>query len=172
MICLNTLSVPCGHNFCKFCLERSLLEKQNCPICRTDLPFINQQNLRVNIILSDLFSKLFPKEYSERKVEVEEEVKEFRSTKIIRKKLYYGNMHRLHSTRQDDQTAWHKWKCFVRIENSTSPAENSEFIKSVEFHLHPTFTPPVVKITRPPFEVERLGWGWFYIKVCIYKQIF
>jgi len=172
------LPVPCGHNFCKFCLERCLSEKTTCPICRTELAFINQQNLRVNIILADLLTKIFPKEHAERKAEVDEEIKEFRSTQVIRKKLYYGNLHRLqipsHNSHSNDpnngNNNWHVWKCFVRIENDTSAQVNTEYIKSVTFHLHPTFTPSVVVLNHPPFAIERTGWGWFNVKIVVSFQ--
>ena len=38
-------------------------------------------------------------------------------------------------------------------------------ISSVEFQLHETFTPPSVTITKPPFQIKRVGWGTFDVRV-------
>ena len=42
--------------------------------------------------------------------------------------------------------------------------ETKRFIKSVTYHLHPTFTPSVIKVEEAPFLLSRLGWGWFTVE--------
>jgi hypothetical protein len=44
----------------------------------------------------------------------------------------------------------------------------SKFIEKVVYELHPTFFPPTVTVTEPPYEVARLGWGYFSITVNIH----
>lgn len=48
--------------------------------------------------------------------------------------------------------------------------ETAKFIKSVTYHLHPTFKPPVIKVTKAPFLLSRVGWGYFDIKMVIEFQ--
>ena len=69
-VCLELLcrpsSTPCGHNFCKNCLDSlrgCSFSNLKCPICRSSLP---KCKFKVNILLETLIKDLFPKEYSER----------------------------------------------------------------------------------------------------------
>ena len=50
---------------------------------------------------------------------------------------------------------------FLSIENDSKLT--SKFIKSVTYHLHPSFFPSVVKLTEPPFLLSRQGWGAFVV---------
>ncbi|CAG9309924.1 unnamed protein product [Blepharisma stoltei] len=66
-ICLDMLYAPvstqCGHNFCMTCLEevvRNRFYHAKCPICRSILP---ASGYRVNHLLENFLSMLFPKEY-------------------------------------------------------------------------------------------------------------
>ena len=43
--------------------------------------------------------------------------------------------------------------------------ETSRYIKSVTYHLHPTFTPSKIKVTEAPFLLSRLGWGYFNVEM-------
>lgn len=76
-----------------------------------------------------------------------------------------GNSHRIvrgnesaDGTRQNS----HDWKFFVKFE-----AGKEEFVRSVKVNLHPTFHPPSLTLTSPPFEVSRLGWGTFPVSATI-----
>lgn len=86
----------------------------------------------------------------------------------LNKKIEIGNEHtELTGAPQTSlpvrgQTAQHKWKMFVRGENL------DDIIEKVIFELHPTFQPPKVTLTQSPFEVERVGWGYFDVTVKIY----
>ena len=46
----------------------------------------------------------------------------------------------------------------------------AKYIKSVTYHLHPTFKPSVIKVTEAPFLLSRVGWGWFDIPMDIEFQ--
>ena len=42
-------------------------------------------------------------------------------------------------------------------------AETAKYIRSVTYHLHPTFKPNIIKVTEAPFLLSRVGWGTFEI---------
>ncbi len=47
--------------------------------------------------------------------------------------------------------------------NNESVDETSKFIKSVTYHLHPTFNPNKIKVEQAPFLLSRIGWGYFEV---------
>ena len=51
-----------------------------------------------------------------------------------------------------------------------NPEETQKYIKSVTYHLHPTFRPNKITVTEAPFLLSRLGWGWFEIEIDIEFQ--
>jgi hypothetical protein len=61
----------------------------------------------------------------------------------------------------------------IKFDNSNKAKDDkykindSDVIKSVLFRLHPTFRPPQVLLTRPPFAVERIGWGIFNVSIVV-----
>ncbi|XP_018525467.1 LOW QUALITY PROTEIN: LON peptidase N-terminal domain and RING finger protein 3-like [Lates calcarifer] len=66
-ICLSFLfepvTLPCGHCFCKKCLERERKEKERpvmCKECRDSSRVADVQSYRVNVVLSSLLAKWFP----------------------------------------------------------------------------------------------------------------
>ncbi|XP_041800577.1 LON peptidase N-terminal domain and RING finger protein 3-like [Chelmon rostratus] len=66
-ICLSFLfepvTLPCGHCFCKKCLEREGKEKEQpvmCKQCRDSSRVADVQSYRVNVVLSNLLAKWFP----------------------------------------------------------------------------------------------------------------
>lgn len=42
-----------------------------------------------------------------------------------------------------------------------------KYVKSVTYHLHPTFTPNKIKVEKAPFLLARVGWGYFEIQMDI-----
>lgn len=69
-VCLDMLYSPvstqCGHNFCLPCLEeviRNRFYHAKCPICRDILP---ASGYRVNHMLENLLSSMYPNEYANR----------------------------------------------------------------------------------------------------------
>ncbi|XP_071614180.1 LON peptidase N-terminal domain and RING finger protein 3 isoform X3 [Heliangelus exortis] len=54
------VSLPCGHTFCKKCLERDRAAGSRCVLCKEEGGAAGGQLLRVNVILSNLLAKWFP----------------------------------------------------------------------------------------------------------------
>ncbi|XP_051486186.1 LON peptidase N-terminal domain and RING finger protein 3 isoform X2 [Apus apus] len=54
------VSLPCGHTFCKKCLERERAAGSRCVLCKEAGGAAGGQLLRVNVILSNLLAKWFP----------------------------------------------------------------------------------------------------------------
>ena len=60
--------------------------------------------------------------------------------------------------------ATHKWMIYVRSGPNEPPLQS--FIESVSFFLHPSYSPhDIIVLGRPPFQITRLGWGEFPVRV-------
>jgi len=58
----------------------------------------------------------------------------------------------------------HKWTMFVRLGESQA-GDVADYVQSVEYQLHPTFSRSTVAVTTAPFEVSRSGWGTFVVGI-------
>ncbi|XP_031551541.1 LON peptidase N-terminal domain and RING finger protein 3-like [Actinia tenebrosa] len=66
---------PCGHNFCKDCLRRSLDFRVDCPCCRTPLnKYLAERRENVTVVLEIIIKELFSKEYEMRDKNYEQEM--------------------------------------------------------------------------------------------------
>uniref|UniRef100_W5MUE9 LON peptidase N-terminal domain and ring finger 4 n=1 Tax=Lepisosteus oculatus TaxID=7918 RepID=W5MUE9_LEPOC len=62
------VTTPCGHTFCKSCIERSLDHNLRCPLCKQPLQeYLKNRKYNRTILLEDIMSRLFPCELAERK---------------------------------------------------------------------------------------------------------
>ncbi|XP_041079156.1 LON peptidase N-terminal domain and RING finger protein 1 isoform X1 [Polyodon spathula] len=62
------VTTPCGHTFCKSCLERSLDHNLRCPLCKHNLhEFLKNRKYNCTFLLEEIMSKLFPVQLEERK---------------------------------------------------------------------------------------------------------
>jgi NAD-dependent SIR2 family protein deacetylase len=61
---------------------------------------------------------------------------------------------------------FYDWTVFLHeqenADNSLGPK-----IESVTFDLHPSFTPPSVIVSAPPYQITRKGWGTFPVRITI-----
>ena len=58
----------------------------------------------------------------------------------------------------------HRWCMFMSL---NTPEETARYIKSVTYHLHPSFAKNKIKVTEAPFLLSRVGWGYFEITMDI-----
>lgn len=84
-----------------------------------------------------------------------------------KKRIVIGNTSQyLHpaSVQEQGDGSTHKWMVYVRGPHEDPDISN--FVKAVRFFLHPSYHPnDIIRVTRPPFHLIRLGWGEFPIRV-------
>lgn len=63
---------------------------------------------------------------------------------------------------------WWAWEAFLDDDGSGDLAK----VKYVEYILHPTFTPPVQKVTDPMggYALKTEGWGTFELKAFVHLK--
>lgn len=71
------VSTPCGHTFCRICLNRCFDHQTNCPLCKASLTsFLAERVQNTTVFLEKAIQTLFPNDYAERKAIYEEEMEE------------------------------------------------------------------------------------------------
>ncbi|XP_029443064.1 LON peptidase N-terminal domain and RING finger protein 1 isoform X2 [Rhinatrema bivittatum] len=71
------VTIPCGHSFCKKCLERCLDHAPQCPLCKESLTeYLASRKYNVTQLLEALIIKYLPDELSERRRIYDEEIAE------------------------------------------------------------------------------------------------
>ncbi|OCT86291.1 LON peptidase N-terminal domain and RING finger protein 1 [Xenopus laevis] len=64
---LDPVTTPCGHTFCKECLERSMDHRPYCPLCKQSLrEYLRLGHYPVTALLQEIMSFIFPLEMTER----------------------------------------------------------------------------------------------------------
>ncbi|XP_059715757.1 LON peptidase N-terminal domain and RING finger protein 1-like isoform X2 [Haemorhous mexicanus] len=62
------VTTPCGHTFCKECLERCLDHRPNCPLCKQSLrEYLKAGRYSPTVLLQDIMLATFPTELAERR---------------------------------------------------------------------------------------------------------
>uniref|UniRef100_A0A3B5APJ6 LON peptidase N-terminal domain and RING finger protein 1-like n=1 Tax=Stegastes partitus TaxID=144197 RepID=A0A3B5APJ6_9TELE len=62
------VTTPCGHTFCKNCIERSLDHNLRCPLCKQPLQeYFRNRKYNPTVLLQDIMTRLFPSQLAERK---------------------------------------------------------------------------------------------------------
>uniref|UniRef100_A0A3Q2DBJ4 LON peptidase N-terminal domain and ring finger 4 n=1 Tax=Cyprinodon variegatus TaxID=28743 RepID=A0A3Q2DBJ4_CYPVA len=65
---LAPVTTPCGHTFCKNCIERSLDHNVRCPLCKQPLQeYLKNRKYNPTILLQEIMEQLFPSQLAERK---------------------------------------------------------------------------------------------------------
>uniref|UniRef100_A0A671Q1D6 LON peptidase N-terminal domain and ring finger 1 n=1 Tax=Sinocyclocheilus anshuiensis TaxID=1608454 RepID=A0A671Q1D6_9TELE len=71
------VTTPCGHTFCKNCIERSLDHNLRCPLCKQPLQeYFKNRKYNTIVLLQEIMSRLFPQQLAERKQVHEAEMAE------------------------------------------------------------------------------------------------
>jgi len=68
------ITTPCGHTYCRACIDRSLDHKRECPLCKASLQVHNSTKMCVNEFLERSIRRLLPTEFAERKKTFEDEM--------------------------------------------------------------------------------------------------
>ncbi|XP_066469731.1 LON peptidase N-terminal domain and RING finger protein 1-like isoform X2 [Tiliqua scincoides] len=62
------VTTPCGHTFCRECVERCMDHRPNCPLCKQSLrEYLKAGKYSTTVLLEDLISAVFPSEMADRK---------------------------------------------------------------------------------------------------------
>ncbi|XP_077466610.1 LON peptidase N-terminal domain and RING finger protein 1-like [Stigmatopora argus] len=62
------VTTPCGHTFCKNCIERSLDHNVRCPLCKQPLQeYLKNRKYNITGVILDIMDGLFPAQLAERK---------------------------------------------------------------------------------------------------------
>ncbi|OPJ88071.1 LON peptidase N-terminal domain and RING finger protein 1 [Patagioenas fasciata monilis] len=62
------VTTPCGHTFCKECLERCLDHRPNCPLCKQSLrEYLKDGNYSPTVLLQDIMLATFPAQLAQRR---------------------------------------------------------------------------------------------------------
>ncbi|KAJ8014917.1 hypothetical protein DPEC_G00020750 [Dallia pectoralis] len=71
------VTTPCGHTFCRTCLERSLDHNLRCPLCKQPLQeYFKSRKYKPTVLLQEIVSHRFPLQLAERKQVHEAEMAE------------------------------------------------------------------------------------------------
>ena len=123
-----------------------------CPMCRTPT------TAHPDASLAHILAAKYPLTYAQRAEEdAAQNPSDTASTETV--VILLGNRHAL-VTGEDGAGNKHDWTFFVRF-------SRPELVSYVRVNLHPTFRPPVVVLRGAPFEVRRLGWGYFNIEAVV-----
>ena len=75
------VTTPCGHSFCRTCLDRCMDHKPACPLCQTSLEtYLAERKQCLTEFLDYAMSTYLPQEYAERSLLHDEEMKELASS--------------------------------------------------------------------------------------------
>jgi len=67
-------TTPCGHTYCRACIDRSLDHKRECPLCKTSLSSHHSVRMAVNEFVDQTIRRMMPVEYADRQKLFEEEI--------------------------------------------------------------------------------------------------
>jgi hypothetical protein len=72
------VTTPCGHTFCRRCLDRSLDHSAECPMCKSStlIYYLAERRDAVNEFILECMTRTIPEEYSEREKSVAAELME------------------------------------------------------------------------------------------------
>lgn len=124
-----------------------------CPMCRT------ATTAQIDTPLARALETKYPQTYAERRSEEIAARATLSGEGVENVAILIGNRHELVGG-TDEPGNQHDWTFFVRL-------SRPELVSHVKVNLHPTFRPPSLVLRDPPFEVRRLGWGYFSIAATV-----
>ncbi|KAG9638566.1 hypothetical protein KCU95_g6071, partial [Aureobasidium melanogenum] len=172
LLLYNPVTTRCNHTLCATCMahwadvsmtsQMTILAPSSspqifagedtearCAMCRTPT------SATPNPTLASQLAQKYPFAYQSREAEETTE-EDPNAGRIETLTLCIGNSHKLISPAPESSHNMHQWTFFVR-------PSRTDIISSVEIQLHPTFRPPHIHLSQPPFEIRRKGWGYFVI---------
>ena len=168
-LCAQPVLTPCKHMMCIGCQKKIAQAGVPCPMCRAhfDKLFVPQ----VDQDLQREIAEAMGAQFEERKQELEAAGEWLANKRLV--KFTFGNTHEevknpAPARSDKTKTNTHRWCMFASLAQGAD--ETGKFIKSVTYHLHPTFRPAVIKVTKAPFLLSRLGWGYFDVKMVVEFQ--
>jgi len=197
ILMVEPISVKCRHVICLTCTEKIAIEEQpKCPLCRVEFDFTKDLSFSSELYRNSLinhakdFMKIAEKILDERfknKGNIECFVSYGNQHKILQDqsgdnkhewtafvKLKNGNNILKRSIDKLKSKAnlaiyFEKYQNveFNEQDKRISLLNESKLINQVTFFLHPTFNPSKIVISKPPFEIRRIGWGTFNIPIKI-----
>lgn len=79
------VTTPCGHSFCRTCLDRCMDHKAACPLCQTSLEiYLAERKQCLTEFLDYAMATYLPNEYAERSILHDEEMKELASSHNVK----------------------------------------------------------------------------------------
>ena len=178
MICRLLIYRPirtrCGHSMCRTCMatwadvsisapnmmaivrvddvpqdvDAATGLEARCPMCRTQTSAFDDDARAREL------EEKYPDLYSERQSQEQEDEGSQEGVQAIT--VYLGNSHSTVHPPESQPSNRHQWTFFVR-------PSRSDIVEEVHIHLHPSFRQNHIIRTRPPYSVQRLGWGYFTI---------
>ena len=139
-----------------------------CPMCRTPTTATLNGSREAEL------KEKYPRVYRAREIEARSEDEAEGAASVETLTIYIGNSHSLIRLEDSESHIKHEWKFFVRPSRTDLIEEVQIFLVSIS-HLkdieisvlkpsqHPTFRNPRIIVQYPPYEVRRLGWGYFTI---------
>eukprot|EP00746_Dinoflagellata_sp_MGD_P010579 gnl/MRDRNA2_/MRDRNA2_121887_c0_seq1.p1 gnl/MRDRNA2_/MRDRNA2_121887_c0~~gnl/MRDRNA2_/MRDRNA2_121887_c0_seq1.p1 ORF type:complete len:582 (-),score=82.08 gnl/MRDRNA2_/MRDRNA2_121887_c0_seq1:221-1966(-) len=174
-VCLDLLcepiQLPCAHTFCRNCLLR--ISQRKCPLCRAPHPDgFDPFKATADCQIEELLRRNCP-DYLQR-------VQHATAERSRMLNLIVGNRHQLVSNPKRSKSGnlnKHKWTMFVELQQSSVGI--NDMIEKVNFKLAPYYTAwPSTdhhsvrvgknpEVRSAPFEVTRIGWGYFPVTINI-----
>eukprot|EP00927_Polykrikos_kofoidii_P019772 TRINITY_DN19267_c0_g1_i1.p1 TRINITY_DN19267_c0_g1~~TRINITY_DN19267_c0_g1_i1.p1 ORF type:complete len:387 (-),score=49.96 TRINITY_DN19267_c0_g1_i1:248-1300(-) len=189
-VCLEILCEPlrlaCSHTFCRACCRSifgSLRAQRHCPLCRAVVSAsFNPDTADADVPLDSMVRALRGQDLARRMSEIQAAAS--RSVRMV-----FGNRHELVANPKPSKNGKlnkHRWTAFVELESLGQSTDvemlTSELIASVCFKIAPYYTawPSSDKrsvrvgknpeVRSAPFEVRRVGWGYFPVKIVVRWQ--